>query len=133
MRHCPSWRRLEATAKPRSLRARDYFERVRDASRDAQSARQQLESASTGAVQAIRANALRKRIERDEQTIDAAQALLYETLADKLSGRHADVLWLRYCEDRPWKQVAHALGISITTAREAANEALRYCDDHNLT
>jgi len=114
------------------VRAREYFQRVREASRDAQSARQQLESASTNAVQAIRSKALKSRIGRDEELIEQCENLLYGELSTRLSPRQADVLWLRYAEDRPWKQVAHALGISITTAREAANRALEVCDDLNL-
>ena len=115
------------------MRAREYFQRVREASRDAQSARQQLESASTNAVQAIRSKALKSRIERDEELIDQCGSLLYGELSTRLSPRHADVLWLRYCEDEPWKRIAHSLGISTTTAREDHNAAVRYCDDHNLT
>lgn len=105
---------------------------MREASRDAHSARQQLEVSPTNSAQALRSKALKSRIERDEELIEQCGSLLYGELSTRLSPRHADVLWLRYCEDEPWKRIAHSLGISITTARVVHDEALRYCDDHNL-
>jgi hypothetical protein len=39
------------------------------------------------------------------------------------------VLWWRYLDDSPWKQVASVLGSSVTTCRAAHDAALRWIDE----
>jgi hypothetical protein len=144
------------------LNARDYFDWVRDASRDAESIRRQLETLESraktlggggfeprtrstpdpkrmeGRIVAYmqREGELKARQEADYAIIGRACRLLYGEDEDGRGGvsagcgtLHADVLWWRYLDDSPWKQVASVLGSSVTTCRAAHDAALRWIDE----
>lgn len=144
------------------MNARDYFDWVRDASRDAESIRQQLMALESrakalggggfeprtrstpdprrmeGRIVAYmqREEELKARQEADYAIIGRACRLLYGEDEDGRGGvsagcgtLHADVLWWRYLDDSPWKQVASVLNSSITTCRAAHDAALRWIDE----
>ena len=114
------------------MRALDYLESVRSAARDESSVTKQLGCKTSSPVQSYREKALRRRIERDKELIEQCTTLLYGEVAERLTPRHADVLWLRYAEDRPWKQVASVLGCSVTSCHTWLNEALAVIDESHL-
>ena len=142
--------------------ARWFFERAREASRDAESIRQQLlrleaNAHSLGAqgfeprtrstpnphrmegrivAYADRERELRSRADADYEIIERATRVLFGSdedghggVAQHVGTLHADVLWWRYLDDSPWKQVASVLGVSVTTCRGAADAAMRWMDE----
>lgn len=145
------------------MRALEYFEWARAASRDAESIRQQIVTLEARAkalggggfeprtrstpdprrmegrivTYMQREEDLRARQEADYAVIEGACRLLYGDEEDGCGGvalgcgpLHADVLWWRYLADSQWKEVAHALGHSVTTCRGAHDAAMAWIDDN---
>lgn len=144
------------------MSARTFFEDVREAARDAERVRLQMQrleqqAAGMGAQgfeprtrstpdphrmeSAVlryveRERQLEARVDADYDLIDRATRVIYGPDEDGRGGvalhvgtLAADALWWRYCDDAPWKQVASALGSSVTTVQAAVTYALQWLDD----
>ena len=147
---------------PVHVSAQMFFLAAREASRDAESIRQQLITLESKALSiggggfeprtrstpdphrmegrivayADRERALRARADEDYALIGRACRVLYGSdedghggVAQHVGTLHADVLWWRYLDDSPWKQVASVLGVSVTTCHAAANSAIAWLDE----
>ena len=119
------------------MTALEFFREAREAARDMESTRRQLEALSRSGRAGVverQESRLRERIERDRNVIDRASQVLYADggVATVLSPQHADVLWWRYLNDAPWKAVARNLGISYTTAHQLHRESLSMIDESHL-
>lgn len=81
---------------------------------------------------------LRKRIEADYQTIDAANRVLWGPDMDgrgglcALSSVQADTLDATYLRDLPWRGVAQAVGFCQRTCQTLRDAGLHNIDEHNL-
>lgn len=81
-----------------------------------------------------RRSLLRKRLGKLDHEIMQAENLLYDAggLCDYLSDTYADLLYSRFFENLPWKQVARRFDISVTTSRCMLNTAFATIDEHGL-
>jgi hypothetical protein len=142
--------------------ARTFFEDVREAARDAERVRLQLQRLEqqaagmgaqgfeprtrstpdphrmeSGVIRIIeRERQLEARVDADYELLGRASRVLYGPAEDGRGGvaSHvgtlaADALWWRYCADSQWKEVASALGSSVTTVQAAASYALEWLDE----
>ena len=142
--------------------ARDLFESAREASRDAERIRRQLEameqrtlSLGGGMGQRVSATgepdrlggrvaalvdmqeALRDRQRADYELLDIACAVLYGPaneggLAALVPTWWADVLWWRYLDGSTWEEVAAAVGYSPRRCYSVAQAALDTADAYGL-
>ena len=138
--------------------AREFFESVRAASRDASNAKEELEemeerrlslgSPGAGSVSGSHADvngtarsialvdreaALHRRVEGDYALIQRACDVIFGTDNDRgielgLGKRYADVVWHRACGDESWPQVARSLKLSQSTCYRCYAIAMDYCD-----
>ena len=74
-----------------------------------------------------RSKALEQEREALKATIEDAQALA-NGVGELLGKGYEDALLLRYVEDKPWQQVADALGVCLKTAHNRVNTALDTVD-----
>lgn len=141
--------------------ARDFFEAVRDASRDAERTSRTIKAmesregvraqtygprgrggphdamAATDARMDYEAR-YRRRIEEDYRLIDAACDVIYG--ADQSTGGvgailgapYADVLWWRYCAAATWPEVAEGTGMSERWCRDAVGVAMDVVDSYGV-
>lgn len=142
--------------------ARELFEAAREASRDAERIRRQLDameqrtlSLGCGMGQRVSATGepdrmggrvaalvdmeqtLRERQEADYALLDLACAVLYGPankggLAALVPTWWADVLWWRYLDGSTWEQVAEAVGYSPRRCFDVAQTALEVADYYGL-
>ena len=148
-------------ARARHASARDLFEAVRKASRDAGRISRQLKAME--AREGVRAQgyeprgrsgrladvtdrvdarmdfeeAKRAQLEADYEAIDAACEVLYGTdgrsgLWLAMGGEYADVLWWRYLADATWDAVSRMVGRSATWCKQACWVALDEIDSVGL-
>jgi hypothetical protein len=145
---------------PRFGSARDLFEAVREASRDASEIRSRLsrlESAcglraqrydapsSRGVSDAMHAvdiyvdqeERLRRRQDEDYELIALASSVIYGTSEDGSGGiqallgpRQADAMWWRFCAAKPWQTVADMVGASESWCKGAVRVALDTVDSY---
>ena len=142
--------------------ARELFEAAREASRDAERIRRQLDAmeqralslgggmgervSSTGEPDRMGGRVaalvdmeatLRERQEVDYALLDLACAVLYGPankggLAALVPTWWADVLWWRYLDGSTWEQVAEAVGYSPRRCFDVAQTALEVADYYGL-
>ncbi|WP_307739013.1 hypothetical protein, partial [uncultured Parolsenella sp.] len=142
--------------------ARDLFEAVREASRDAEYIKRRLERMESG--EGVRAASLARsssgsradvngtarvdaridyearvtrRQEENYALLDLACAILYGDdarggLAALLSTRAADLLWHHYLCDESWESSAAAVGCNVRTAYREADKALDLLDMYGI-
>lgn len=68
---------------------------------------------------------LEREIESRIKTFTKKRQTITDVLQQMTDGRHGDLLHIRYVEGEPWKDVAAALGISVTWAYTLHNRALK--------
>ena len=138
------------------MTARDFFEQVREAAKDAERTRRQLEAMeSREGVKAQRYGASvqggtsdpmaptdarmdreavwHRRIERDYALIDEACAIIYGTdnaggIASLLGTATADAMFWRYCAAVTWDEVATNVNYSRPWCYQAVGVALEMVD-----
>lgn len=138
------------------MRAKEYFEQVRDEVAKTEQAREMLErmkARETAKAQQYQASGsgassdpmdalarridfegrLRQRIEYAEELIDEACGVLYGAdgrggLAKLKGTRYADVICMAYCQAEPWGEIAEIMQCSQQWCHELCNAGFRYID-----